>query len=78
MTLNFGGFNKFAANFNIWPGLITSDENLQVFRHFTKSKPSNSTIAVNFAEFQESLIRFAMVGQKKIMTFLGQNIPADF
>ena len=36
--LGFVGFNKFATSFNIWPGLMTNDEFVKLFKSMVRKK----------------------------------------
>lgn len=63
MVVPYAGFNKFTSQFNIWPGLISNDEVLIIFRALTKDKPSSEIAAMNFDDFKMSFIRIALVSK---------------
>ena len=62
------GFNKFCLQFNISPGLISTDECLKVFRAITKSRPTDTGAAISLGleEFKESILRLSQISKSDL------------
>jgi len=66
-------FNKFAVDFNIFPGIVTKEDVSSVFRHMTKAKSENTKNAkIDQNEFYEALFRISIQGYEKLQVFMGK------
>ena len=75
--LNFVGYNKFTQNFNIWPGLCSKEECHGIFNKLIRSKTSYSN-SIDLAELKSILVRLAILGQRNLKMFMGQNLGEDY
>ena len=71
--LNFGGYNKFTQNFNIWPGLCSQEECNNLFNKLIRKKAGYSN-SIDIAEFNTVLVRLAILGQKNLRMFMGEDL----
>ena len=70
----FQAYNKFASDFNFWPGLFSKEDSLQIFRYYTKD--SNSSY-LSIEDFKEALVKFAILGKNKLRTFYDEEIEGQ-
>lgn len=61
--LQYKSFHKFTAQFNIFPGLMTSEDVNSIFKSFTKEKTQPF---LNFEDFKQALLRISVKGQQKL------------
>jgi hypothetical protein len=64
--LPYQGFNKFASQFNIWPGLTSSEEVTYTFRQLTKDKPPGNAITLSKQNFKEALVRLSQICKESL------------
>ena len=60
--LHMFGFFLFCSQFNIFPGVMHSDEVQMIFRSVLKVNNDKAANALNFDEFQQALFRIAIKG----------------
>ena len=59
-NLPAAGFNKFCTQFNLWPGLVTHDETMGVFRNISKRKETGMVAGLDLQEFKEAVLRLGI------------------
>ena len=70
----FAAYNKFASDFNFWPGLFTKEDSLTIFRYYTKD--SNSSF-LSIEDFREALVKFAILGKNKLRVFYDEEVDTS-
>lgn len=73
-TLPYQGYNKFASQFNIWPGLTSSEEVLYIFRQLTKDNTASSSLTLSKQNFKEALVRLSMTCKQALGKDLGTSL----
>lgn len=68
LLINYQGFNRFAAKFNIYPGLLTQTQTLQIFRQLTREQTPIPGAPKGLAEheFSDVFVRIAMEAADKL------------
>lgn len=75
--LPYQGFNKFASQFNIWPGLTSSEEVMYTFRQLTKDKPPGNSITLSKQNFKEALVRLSQLCKESLEKDLSTQLSSS-
>ena len=70
--VQFKTFNRFAMEFNIYPGIVTAEEVSNAFRHINKGKTEGNLAPIDHNEFIEAMFRIAIQGYEKLQVFVGK------
>ena len=73
--MSFSAYNKFAKQLNIFPELITTEENQKIFKTLTKEKTTSAGVpkTIDFREFKQALEHIASSGRGRLNEF--KNMP---
>jgi hypothetical protein len=68
LLMNYQGFNRFASEFNVYPGLLSQQDTLQIFRQLTREQQPSAGVPIGLAEheFSEVMIKIALAAAKKL------------